>query len=75
MLVEHSVCHEPISVFINVYAPCLVLVEHSVGSNTNNALAPHSLVHCTYALHSPKERGCTTANGVIARYGRIGFSL
>ena len=33
--VEHSVCHEPISVLINIfniYAPSLVLVKHSVGS-------------------------------------------
>ena len=33
--VEHSVCHEPISVLINnifiyIYAPSLVLVEHSL---------------------------------------------
>ena len=34
VFVEQSVCCEPISV---LYAPGLVLVEHSVGSNTNNA--------------------------------------
>ena len=28
--VEHCVCHEPISVLINIYAPSLMLVEHSV---------------------------------------------
>ena len=41
MLGEYSVCHEQISVLINVLmkvTPCLVLVEHSVGSNTNIAL-------------------------------------
>ena len=37
VFVEQSVCHEPISVLINIYAPGLVLVEHSVGSNINNA--------------------------------------
>ena len=37
VFVEQSVCHEPISVLINIYALGLVLVEHSVGSNTNNA--------------------------------------
>ena len=36
--VEHSVWHESISVLINIFsAPSLVLAEHSVGSNTNNA--------------------------------------
>ena len=34
---EQSVCQEPISVLINIYAPGLVLFECSVGSNTNNA--------------------------------------
>ena len=38
MFVEQPVCHEPISVLINIYAPGLVLVEQSVGSNTNNAI-------------------------------------
>ena len=28
--VEHCVCHEPISVLINIYAPSLMLVELSV---------------------------------------------
>ena len=37
VFVEQSVCHEPIAVLINIYASGLVLVEDSVGSNTNNA--------------------------------------
>ena len=37
VFVEQSVFHEPISVLINIYAPGLVLVEHSAGSNTNIA--------------------------------------
>ena len=43
--IEHSVCHEPISVSINIYAPSPLLVEHSVGSYTNNAWTPPLTIH------------------------------
>lgn len=55
-------------------APCLVHVEHSVGSYTNNALTARPLVHllCLCFWHIPKERGCATASGVMARMGALG---
>ena len=39
MLVEGSLCHKLISVLINVFTlPSLVLVDHSVASNTKKAI-------------------------------------
>ena len=32
------------------YAPCLVLVEHSVGSNTNDALTPPQVVQAIVVM-------------------------
>ena len=36
-----------------IYAPCLVLVEHSVGSNTNNAWTPPLAVHSQHVAKKP----------------------
>ena len=40
-------------VYIYIYAPSLVLVEHSVGSNTNNAWTPPLAVHSRHVATKP----------------------
>ena len=53
VFVDQSVCHEPISVLINIYAPGLVLVEHCVGSNTDNARTLPLAVHSRHVATKP----------------------
>ena len=39
-----------------IYAPCLVLVEHSVGCNTNNASTRPQIVHSRHVATKPLWR-------------------
>ena len=55
-LFDQSVCHEPISVLINVIKPSRVLVEHSVGSNTNKAWTPPLAIHSRHVASKPLWR-------------------